>query len=189
MSEKHELEAEVESGSAALFHSAISLHRALMEIEQGRFEEGLDDLEECSERLDDAIETYERLTEQARDALLSQEDLQAGVSQEFFETLHRRGQLEGLFYEDDEQWAYVTGSVATNDPLANYEKVASLIADVRNQVDGLIRDIEMGRGPVQIVHATWRAMTAYMRAVNLGQMIAFVNTHLERRREQMASGG
>lgn len=181
---KEEVEARVEEGSSTLFHAGISLHRALMSIETQHFEDSLDALRECRDRLNTAIETYERVIEQAREGLLDEEirDRDDELERQFFDAIERKGKLEGLFFEDDELWEYLETAALRNDPLAGYEQLVAQMTQLRNHVTGLVEDIENDESVEHVQHATWRTFTTYVRTTNLGQMIAFVNTETGKRR-------
>lgn len=180
---KEEVEARVEEGSSTFFHAGVSLHRALMDIETQHFEDSVDDLRACREYLDDAIDAYRIVIEHAGEGLLGAGDGEVPPSALLdYDALWQKGRLEGLFFEDEELWEYVAGAAEMGDPLAGYERILSLMTRVRNDVDGLVADIESGQPPEHVQHATWRTMTRYMRTVTLGHMIAFANTEALKRR-------
>lgn len=175
------------AAGTAYMDAGIALHRALKYVEIREFEGATDDLDETVAHLDDAAAEMREALALADAALregmirtASEEGLdRAGGDEEkaalVFEQMRRTGDVEELFLDDQELWAYLEASAVSNDPFAGYALFASRISQLRNQVAGLRNDVEADHSVAHIQNAVWRLLTCYMRTVNLGNVISYVN--------------
>lgn len=174
---------------AERFHDAgIALHTALKPFAHREFEEATDDFRAASDHLERAVEEIRTAVDLANQAI--EEDLIRTADEEFgdekeggggpdeefvFEVLRRKADTKELFYGDEEMWRYLETAARTNDPFAGYEMLAVVLSRLRDHVDGLVHDIENGADAVHVQNAGWRMLRLYLRAMNLAQMISYVN--------------
>lgn len=181
-----EIESRVEEGSSTLVHAGISLHRALMDIEVATPDEAVSDLQQCLNRTDEAIEQYQELIPLAEGGLSEERGYpnDESATRLLFDNFRAKAEVEGLFGGCEDFWELLRLAAERNDPLAGYELFASMMVKFRDEVNGLLQEIERDTAFIRVKLSTWRTMELYQRTLTLGRMIAFINAEMATRLEE-----
>lgn len=158
-----------------MLRTGADLFTAFSYMETLDFEDALDDLVQCVDRLDTVVEHLNEAIEITEEALPLTDEAHEHFSSFDYDSLRSRAEIEELFIDDNEVWEVLIEEARSGNVTAGPRMYLSMVTELRGEVQAFIKDIERGHDDDHLLRASWSVLSSFSRIMNLGGMLSYFN--------------